>query len=91
MILHLYIGHPITTGFIDPLAQSGTAKYSFTKPKLDKVVKASEAYEIKTIAIAGGVSVNNALRSIHKEKANEHDWDIHIPKLAYLFYRHLPP
>ncbi len=128
-----YLGLSYPAGpIIDKLAQTGSAKFSFTKPKLagyefsysglktavlyflrdqkkidpdfitdnladiccsvqavivdsliDKVVKASVEYGISTIAVAGGVSANSALRSILKEKAAEYDWDLHIPKIAY--------
>ena len=128
-----YLGLSYPAGpIIDQLAQSGTAKYNFTKPKLagyefsysglktavlyflrnqkkvdesfiesnladiccsvqavivesliDKVVKASKEYGISTIAIAGGVSANSALRHELKEKAKVNGWNLHIPKLAY--------
>jgi N6-L-threonylcarbamoyladenine synthase len=50
---------------------------------VDKVVKASNEYDIKIIAIAGGVSANSALRKVLQEKSEEHSWELHIPKLAY--------
>jgi N6-L-threonylcarbamoyladenine synthase len=128
-----YLGLSYPAGpIIDKLAQTGTAKYSFTKPNLagyefsysglktavlyflrdhkkvepdfietnladiccsvqtviveslvDKVVKASNEYDIKIIAIAGGVSANSALRKVLQEKSEEHGWELHIPKLAY--------
>jgi N6-L-threonylcarbamoyladenine synthase len=128
-----YLGLSYPAGpIIDKLAQTGTAKYSFTKPNLagyefsysglktavlyflrdhkkvepdfietnladiccsvqtviveslvDKVVKASNEYDIKIIAIAGGVSANSALRKVLQEKSEEHSWELHIPKLAY--------
>ena len=128
-----YLGLSYPAGpIIDKLAQTGSAKFSFTKPNLagyefsysglktavlyflrdqkkidpdfitdnladiccsvqavivesliDKVVKASEEYDIKTIAVAGGVSANSALRGLLKEKASEFNWELHIPKLEY--------
>ena len=128
-----YLGLSYPAGpIIDKLAQTGSAKFSFTKPNLagyefsysglktavlyflrdqkkidpdfitdnladiccsvqavivesliDKVVKASEEYDIKTIAVAGGVSANSALRRLLKEKASELNWELHIPKLEY--------
>ena len=128
-----YLGLSYPAGpIIDKLAQTGSAKFTFTKPNLagyefsysglktavlyflrdqkkidpdfitdnladiccsvqavivesliDKVVKASEEYDIKTIAVAGGVSANSALRRLLKEKASELNWELHIPKLEY--------
>ena len=128
-----YLGLSYPAGpIIDKLAQTGSAKFSFTKPNLagyefsysglktavlyflrdqkkidpdfitdnladiccsvqavivesliDKVVKASEEYDIKTIAVAGGVSANSALRGLLQEKASELNWELHIPKLEY--------
>ena len=128
-----YLGLSYPAGpIIDKLAQTGSAKFSFTKPNLagyefsysglktavlyflrdqkkidpdfitdnladiccsvqavivesliDKVVKASEEYDIKTIAVAGGVSANSALRRLLKENASELNWELHIPKLEY--------
>ena len=128
-----YLGLSYPAGpIIDKLAQTGSAKFSFTKPNLagyefsysglktavlyflrdqkkidpdfitdnladiccsvqavivesliDKVIKASEEYDIKTIAVAGGVSANSALRGLLQEKASELNWELHIPKLEY--------
>jgi len=128
-----YLGLSYPAGpIIDKLAQTGSAKFSFTKPNLagyefsysglktavlyflrdqkkidpnfiqsnladiccsvqavivdsliDKVVKASVEYDINTIAVAGGVSANSALRQRLKEKADEYGWNLHIPSLAY--------
>ena len=47
------------------------------------MIKASEEYDIKTIAVAGGVSANSALRGLLQEKASELNWELHIPKLEY--------
>lgn len=50
---------------------------------LDKLVKASEASGLKTIAIAGGVSANTALRERLKKEARKRDWTLHIPPFEF--------
>jgi len=47
------------------------------------LVKASVETGIRTIAVAGGVSANSALRRTLETTAAEHGWDLHIPPLAY--------
>ncbi len=48
-----------------------------------KVLAAAKEYDIKEIAIAGGVSANSGLRNKLEQLANLHEWNIHIPPLAY--------
>ncbi|NTV82738.1 MAG: tRNA (adenosine(37)-N6)-threonylcarbamoyltransferase complex transferase subunit TsaD [Bacteroidales bacterium] len=50
---------------------------------LKKLVKASQEYSIRDIAIAGGVSANSRLRSALQLKANELGWRVFIPKFEY--------
>jgi N6-L-threonylcarbamoyladenine synthase len=50
---------------------------------LNKMKKASAQYQIKTIAIAGGVSANSGLRGALTETAALLNWDIYIPKFEY--------
>jgi len=50
---------------------------------MDKVIKASEEYQIERIAIAGGVSANSGLRNALQEQAKLKGWQIFIPKLEY--------
>lgn len=50
---------------------------------LNKLKKASAQYNIKTIAIAGGVSANSGLRNALHEAALTENWKIHIPKFEY--------
>lgn len=50
---------------------------------LHKIEKAVHQYDIKEIAIAGGVSANSALRSQFKQKAAQEGWGLYIPKLEY--------
>jgi len=48
---------------------------------MHKVEKAAEDYQIKDIAIAGGVSANSELRRRFHEKSDI--WNVHIPKFEY--------
>jgi len=50
---------------------------------LKKLVKASQEYGIRDIAIAGGVSANSRLRSALQLKAGELGWRVFIPKFEY--------
>jgi N6-L-threonylcarbamoyladenine synthase len=48
-----------------------------------KLEKAAEEFDIKEIAIAGGVSANSELRMALKNKGTENGWITHIPKFEY--------
>ncbi len=50
---------------------------------MDKLRKASKQYNIKEIAVAGGVSANNGLRNSFREHAEKYGWKIFIPKFSY--------
>ncbi len=50
---------------------------------MDKLRKASKQYNIKEIAVAGGVSANNGLRNAFHEHAARYGWKIFIPKFSY--------
>lgn len=50
---------------------------------MDKLLQASIDYNIKEIAVAGGVSANSGLRNAFVEYANKYGWNIHIPKFEY--------
>jgi N6-L-threonylcarbamoyladenine synthase len=50
---------------------------------LNKLKKAAVQYEIKTIAIAGGVSANSGLRAALMETVESLDWKVFIPKFEY--------
>ncbi len=50
---------------------------------MDKLYKASKAYKIKEVAVAGGVSANSALRNAFLDYANRYHWNIHLPKFSY--------
>lgn len=49
----------------------------------EKLIKASKHFNIKEIAIAGGVSANSALRKRLVEEGEKHKWKTYIPKLEY--------
>ncbi|MBM3401927.1 MAG: tRNA (adenosine(37)-N6)-threonylcarbamoyltransferase complex transferase subunit TsaD [Bacteroidetes bacterium] len=50
---------------------------------INKIKKAAHQYQIKTIAIAGGVSANSGLRTSLYEIAGLLNWDVYIPKFEY--------
>lgn len=50
---------------------------------MDKLRKAAKEYNIKEVAVAGGVSANNGLRNAFREHAEKYGWNIFIPKFSY--------
>ncbi len=48
-----------------------------------KLIKASEQFGIRDIAIAGGVSANSRLRAELQLKSSEIGWNVFIPKIEY--------
>lgn len=50
---------------------------------MDKLYKASKAYGIKEVAVAGGVSANSALRAAFQDYSKRYGWKIHLPKFSY--------
>lgn len=50
---------------------------------MDKLEKAATVYDIKEVAIAGGVSANSKLRKAMQENAEKLGWNIYIPKFEY--------
>jgi N6-L-threonylcarbamoyladenine synthase len=50
---------------------------------LNKLKKAAVQYQIKTIAIAGGVSANSGLRAALMETVESLKWKVFIPKFEY--------
>jgi N6-L-threonylcarbamoyladenine synthase len=50
---------------------------------LSKLKKAAEHFNVKQIAIAGGVSANSGLRKKLYELKDELDWEVFIPKFEY--------
>lgn len=58
-------------------------QYSLIEILLKKVKLASIQFNIKNIAIAGGVSANSGLRQTLIEVGKEFDWQVFIPKFEY--------
>jgi N6-L-threonylcarbamoyladenine synthase len=50
---------------------------------LNKLYKAAQAYNIKDIALAGGVSANTGLRQGFQALSDKNNWRCFIPKLEY--------
>ncbi|MCI1647676.1 MAG: tRNA (adenosine(37)-N6)-threonylcarbamoyltransferase complex transferase subunit TsaD [Bacteroides sp.] len=50
---------------------------------MDKLRKAAKEYNIREVAVAGGVSANNGLRNAFREHAEKLGWKIFIPKFSY--------
>ncbi len=50
---------------------------------LNKLSKAAQAYDIKDIALAGGVSANTGLRQGLVELGDKHQWNTFVPRMAY--------
>lgn len=50
---------------------------------MDKLRKAAKEYNIKEVAVAGGVSANTGLRNAFKDHAKRFGWNVYIPKFSY--------
>ncbi len=50
---------------------------------MDKLRRAVKQYDIKDVALAGGVSANNGLRNAFRDHAARLGWNIFIPKFSY--------
>lgn len=50
---------------------------------MDKLEKAALEYDVKEIAIAGGVSANSGLRQAMNERVETLGWSVYIPKFEY--------
>ncbi|MFB6319389.1 tRNA (adenosine(37)-N6)-threonylcarbamoyltransferase complex transferase subunit TsaD [Saccharicrinis sp. FJH54] len=50
---------------------------------LAKLKKAAKDYQVREIAVAGGVSANSGLRSALQVTAKKSGWNLFIPKFAY--------
>ena len=60
-----------------------SVQYRIVTILLNKLKRAAKQYNIKDIAIAGGVSANSGLRNILQESAGELGWNIFIPAFEY--------
>ena len=50
---------------------------------MEKLEKAAKDFEIKDVAIAGGVSANSGLREAMKKNEEKLGWNIYMPKFEY--------
>lgn len=50
---------------------------------MDKLRKAAKQYNIKEVAVAGGVSANTGLRNAFHDHAKRFGWRVFIPKFGY--------
>lgn len=50
---------------------------------MNKLIKAAKHYEIKEIAIAGGVSANSGLRQAITEEGEKRRWNVYIPEFRF--------
>jgi N6-L-threonylcarbamoyladenine synthase len=60
-----------------------SVQHSIIQILMNKVKKAAKQYNIKQIAIAGGVSANSGLRNTLNEMADELGWRVYIPAFQY--------
>ncbi|MCR9252560.1 MAG: tRNA (adenosine(37)-N6)-threonylcarbamoyltransferase complex transferase subunit TsaD [bacterium] len=58
-------------------------QYTLIQMLLKKVIAASKQFNIKQIAIAGGVSANSGLREALTEQVSRRQWQVFIPKMEY--------
>lgn len=58
-------------------------QYTLIKIVMRKLKKASQEFNIKTIAIAGGVAANSELRSKIQFEVQLSNWEVFIPKFEY--------
>lgn len=49
----------------------------------EKLIKAARHFNIREIAIAGGVSANSGLRKRLQEEGKKRNWNVYIPKFEY--------
>ena len=50
---------------------------------MNKLRKVAKDYNIKEVAVAGGVSANNGLRDAFRDHAKKYGWNVYIPKFSY--------
>jgi N6-L-threonylcarbamoyladenine synthase len=60
-----------------------SVQHKIVKMLLEKLTKAAAQYDIKEIAVAGGVSANASLRNALKETEKKYGWNTFIPHLEY--------
>lgn len=62
---------------------AASLEYTIVDILMKKLRKAVKQTGIKHVAVAGGVSANNGLRSAFREHADKYGWTIYIPKFSY--------
>jgi len=60
-----------------------SVQYSIVNILIKKLVKAAKQYNVKEVAIAGGVSANSGLRAAFKTAGEKYGWNVYIPRLEY--------
>jgi len=60
-----------------------SVQHSIVEILLSKLKKAAQQYQIKEIAIAGGVSANTGLREALTQYAEKLNWNVYIPAFQY--------
>jgi N6-L-threonylcarbamoyladenine synthase len=58
-------------------------QYTLIEILMRKLIKASQQFDIKNMAIAGGVSANKGLRNTITEVGQQLAWQVFIPKFEY--------
>lgn len=62
---------------------SASLQHSLIQMLMSRLVRASEKFDIKEIAIAGGVSANSGLRMVLEDQRTVRNWKVHIPEFQY--------
>lgn len=60
-----------------------SVQHSIIQILMNKLKKAAKQYNIKEVAIAGGVSANSGLRSTLEQTATDLGWNVYIPAFQY--------
>lgn len=58
-------------------------QYTIVQTLIKKFEKATKAYHVKHIGIAGGVSANSGLRAAMIQLGIKNNWEVHLPKFEY--------
>ena len=73
------------TGFIEKNRDDicASIQHTLVSMLLQKLKKAAREYQVKDIAIAGGVSANSGLRQALGQLASKEGWRVFIPDFQY--------
>jgi N6-L-threonylcarbamoyladenine synthase len=58
-------------------------QHTLVEVLMEKLIEASELYQIKHVGIAGGVSANSLLRSTLEKVGAQRGWQVYIPQFQY--------